>query len=74
MEHRDFHRTRLQNFCAERCHLQHFLERDLFQTARFWNDARVGGVNAIDVSVDVATIRFQRGGDGNGAGIRTTPP
>ena len=34
-------------------------------------DARVGGVNAIDVGVNLAFVGVQRGGKGDGGGVGT---
>jgi len=54
---------------AERGHLQHLLVGDLGQPSRPRHDARVGGVDAVDVGVDIAKIGLHGDGNGNGAGV-----
>ena len=55
----------MQHFRAKGSHFQHFFEHHTVQTLGFWHNARVGGVDAIDVCVDVAAVGFQRGGNGH---------
>ena len=69
VNHRHFDRAHLQDLRAERGHFEHFLERDLVEPARLGNDARVGGVDAVDVGVDVAAVGLQRGGERHGGGV-----
>ena len=73
MHHRHFNRTHLQNLGAERRHFQHFFKSDPLHTARFRHDARIGGVDAIDVRIDVAAIRLDGGGERDGAGVGAAP-
>src|SRR5690606_27149189 len=51
-------------------HLQHFLVRDLRDLPRCWRDPRVGGVDAVDIGVDLTHIGVQRRGQSNGGGVR----
>src|SRR5690606_1624170 len=52
-------------------HFQHFLEGDAVQAAGGVHHARVGGVNAIHVGVNLALISVQRGGQGHRCGVGT---
>jgi hypothetical protein len=61
----------LQHLGAEAGHFQHFLEGDGVQLAGFRHDARVGGVDAVDIGVDLAFVGFQRGGEGDAGGVGT---
>jgi len=56
-------RAHLHDLGAERGELEHFLVGDLGQPARARHDARVGGVDAVDVGVDVAALGSNRGRD-----------
>ena len=56
---------------AERSELQHFLEGDFVEPARPRHDARVRGVDAIDVGVDVAAVGADGGRDRDRRGIRS---
>ena len=51
--------------------LQHLLVVNLNQLARLGHDARVGGVDALDVRVDLASLRAKRGCQRDGRRIRT---
>ena len=57
VQHGDFHRAGLQHLGAQRGHFQHFLEGDFLQPPRLGHDARVGGIDAIHVGIDVAARR-----------------
>ena len=70
MVHCKLDRARLQHLGAERSELQHFLVGDLLDAPGLWRDARVGGVDAIDVGIDVAERGLEGGGDGNGGSVR----
>ena len=63
MQHGDFHRAGLQHLGAQRRHFQHFLIGDLFQPPRLGHDARIGGIDAIHVRVDIAAFRLDPGRD-----------
>ena len=65
MVHRQFDGAGLQHLGAKGRKFQHLLVGNLFETARLRRDARVGGVDAIDVRVDVAQGGLQRRGDGD---------
>ncbi len=71
--HRQFDRAGLQHLGAKRGQFQHFLEGDPVQLARLGGDAGVGGVDAIDVGVDVAAFRTEGGGEGDGGGVGPAP-
>ncbi|BBC02841.1 DNA mismatch repair protein [Bradyrhizobium elkanii USDA 61] len=55
---------------AEPGQFQHVLERDLVEPARLRHHAGVGGVDAVDVGVDVAAVGAQRGRDRHRRGVR----
>jgi len=74
VHHGEFDRAHLENLGAERGHFEHFLEADLGEPPRLGFDARVGGVDAVDVGIDVAAVGLHGGGDRHGAGIRTAAP
>ena len=69
LRHGELDRAGLQHLGAQRGHLQHLLVGDLGQPPRLRLDARVGGVDAVHVGVDVAEIGLDGGGDGDGAGV-----
>ena len=70
VRHRELDRAHLQHLGAERGHFQHFLEGDAVEPARLRHDARIGRIDAVDIGIDVAAVGLDRGGDGDGAGIR----
>jgi len=59
----------LQHLGAEAGHFQHFLEGDGFQPPRVGHDARVGGVDAVDIGVDLAFIGLECGGQRHAGGV-----
>ena len=63
--HCETDRADLQHFCADAGKLEHLLERHLVELARLRHDARVGGVDAVDVGVDVAAVGLHASGDGD---------
>ena len=63
VHHAEFDRAHLQHLGAERGQLQHFLERDAVEPARLRHHPRVGGVDAVDVGVDVAAVGMDGGRD-----------
>ena len=67
----EFDRADLQHLGAEAGHFQHFLEGDGVKLLRFRHDARVGGVDAIDVGVDLALVGLERRGQRHAGSIRT---
>ena len=69
VHHAELDRAHLQDLGAERGHFQHLLERDLVEAARLRHDARIGGVDAVDVGVDVAAVGLDRGGDRDRRGV-----
>ncbi len=62
-------RTDLQDLGTEAGHFQHLFEGDLVQTLSLGHDARIGGVDAIDVGVDLAFVSFQRCRQCNAGGV-----
>ena len=77
--HRHFDRARLQHLGALRCHLQHFFIGDPSELARFRNDARIAGIDTVDVGEDVAAIGLERGRERHRRSVRAgrspgTPP
>ena len=70
VHHGQLDRADLQHLGAERGHFEHFLEGDAVEPPRLRHDARVGGVDAVDVGVDVAAVGPDRAGDRHGAGVR----
>ena len=74
VHHAEFHRAHLQDLGALRGQFQHVLERDLVEPPRLRNHARVGGVDAIDVGIDVAAVGMDRGRNRHRRGVRTAAP
>ena len=66
-----FHRARLHHLGAEAGEFEHFVVGNFRKLPRARHDARIGGVNAIHVRVNLAKVRLQRGGQRNGRQIRT---
>ncbi|MDT4849538.1 hypothetical protein FQZ97_836620 [compost metagenome] len=65
----EFHRADLQHLAAHAGHLQHLFKAHAPEAARFGHDARIGGVDAVDVGVDQALGGLERGGHGHGRGV-----
>jgi hypothetical protein len=63
--HREFHAAGLKHLRAERGEFEHLLVGDFRQLARLLGDARIGGVDAVDVGVDVAALGPERRGEGD---------
>src|SRR5262249_60535947 len=61
MHHSKLDRAYLQNLGAERREFQHFLIGDALEALRARHDARIAGVDAVDVGVDVAALRRDGG-------------
>ena len=68
------HAAVVEHLCAQAGKLQHLVEGDLIQLARARHQARVRGVNAVHVRVDLAQVRVQRGRNGHGAGVGAPRP
>ena len=68
--HRQLDAAGLQHLGADRGQLQHLLVADPRELARLRHDARIGGVDAIDVGVDVAAVGLQRRRQRHGRGVR----
>ena len=67
-------RAQLQHARARGGHLEHLLEGDRGELARVGHDARVGGEDAGHVGVDLAHLRAERRGDGDGGRVRAAAP
>ena len=67
---RELDRADLQHLRAEARHLEHFLEGHRVEPTRFRHDARVGGVDAVDVGIDLALVGLERGGQRDARGVR----
>ena len=66
---RDLDRAGGQHACAGGRHLEHLVEADARQLAGAGDDARVGGVDAEDVGVDLAVVGAERGGERHGGRV-----
>ncbi len=64
-----FDRARLHHFGARGGHFEHFVVAYFLKFACGGNDARVGGINAIDVGKNLAEISFGGSGKGDGGEI-----
>ncbi len=73
VKHGNFHRAGLEHLGPQRRHLEHFLERDLLQAPGLGDDARIGGVDAVDIGVDVAAVRLEGRRHGHRAGVGAAP-
>ena len=60
----------MQYLSAERRQLEHFIIGDGVELARILDDARVGGVNAVNIGVDLAQVSAERCGDGDSGRVR----
>ena len=70
---RELDRPQREHTAAGGSHLEHLVERDVRELARRRDDARVGGVDAFDVGVDLAHVGAERGGERDRGGIRPAP-
>ena len=68
--HRQPDRARLEHFGAHAGEFEHLFVGDRLELARLGDDPGVGGVDPVDVGVDVAAIGLDRGGDSDRAGVR----
>ena len=64
----------MHHFCPVAGHLQHFFIAYLGQKPGLRNQAGVCAVDAFNVSVYLANLSAEAGGEGNGGSVRTTPP
>jgi len=65
----ELHRADLQHLGAGARHLEHLLEGDCSQAPRLGHQARVGGVDAVDVGIDMALVGLQRRGQRHGRSV-----
>ena len=61
----------MQDFRAQGCEFQHFLKGDFVELACLFADTRVGGVDAVHVGIDVATLCTKGGGKGHSGRVRS---
>ena len=66
-----FDRARLHHLRAEAGEFEHFVVGNFLELLRARHDARVGGVNAVHVGVNLAKVGLQRRGQRDGGQIRT---
>ena len=66
---RVLHTAQMQDLGPAGRHLQHLLVADVRDPPRAGHDPRVGGVDAVDVGVDLAVVRAQRRGQGHRGGV-----
>ena len=59
-------------FEPEAGHFEKFIIGDHVNFPGRGNDARIAGINAIDVSVDLAIVGFESGGDGDGGEVASS--
>ena len=69
--HRQPDRAGLQHLGADAREFEHFLIGHIIELARARDDARVGGIDAVDVGVDVAAIGLQRRCNRHGTRVRS---
>ena len=62
-------RAELQHLGTETRHFQHFLEGNGFEPARFGHDAGIGGVDAVDIGIDLALVGLERSRQCNAGGV-----
>ncbi len=70
----ELHRPGLQDLGAQAGHLQHFFRGDPVQTPGLRDDARVGGIDPIDVGIDTAFVRTQGRRHGHRSRVRSAAP
>ena len=66
---RELDRPQREHAAAGRGHLEHLVERDARELPRARDDARVGGVDAFDVGVDLAHVGAERGRQRDRGGV-----
>ncbi len=72
--HRQLDAAGLQDFSPDRGQFQHLLVGDLGQLAGLRDDARVGGIDAVHIGIDVAAVGLQRCRQRHGGGVRPAAP
>ena len=70
--HSKAHRARLQHLGANAGQFQHLFIGHVLELAGLGHDARVGGIDAIDIGIDIATVRLEPGRHRHRAGVRAT--
>ncbi len=60
--------------CAQTSQLEHLVVADASHHAGLGQDARVGGVDAVDVGIDFASVGPQHGGQGHRGGVAAAAP
>lgn len=72
MYHGKLNRAHLKHLGTKRCHFQHFFKCNAGKALGLGFNARVGRIDAIDISIDVATVGLHTGRNRNCRGIRAT--
>ena len=72
--HRQPDRARLEHLGPHARELEHFLVGHRLLLARLGDDPRVGGVDSIDIGVDVAAVGTDRGRDRHRRSVRPATP
>mmetsp|Transcript_23169 Transcript_23169/g.39620 ORF Transcript_23169/g.39620 Transcript_23169/m.39620 type:complete len:413 (-) Transcript_23169:1642-2880(-) len=70
--HGQLDRAGLQDLGAKRGKLQHLLKSDLVQLAGLGRNAWIGGIDAVHIRIDIATLRLECRGEGHGGGVAAT--
>ena len=68
--HRQPDRPRLKHFGSDAGELEHFFVSDGLELARLGDDPWVGGIDPVDIGIDIAAIGLDGGGDGDGGSVR----
>ena len=63
------HAAVVQHLCAQRCQFQHLVKGDLLQLTGVAHLARVGGINALHIRVDLAAVSVQGSGNRHSTGV-----
>jgi len=69
----EFDRAGLHDLGAQPGQFEHFIVGNLGQLAGAGNNARVGGIDAVHVGVNLAEAGLEGGGQGDGGEVRSAP-
>jgi hypothetical protein len=69
----EFDRARLHDLGAAAGELEHLVVADLVELAGILDDARIGGVDAVNVGIDFALVGPDSGGEGDGGEVGSAP-
>ena len=68
----EFNGTNLQDLRSKRSHFQHFIVGNLFHLGGLWHDARVSGVDSVNIRQNLADISLQSCGNSHGRRVGAT--